>query len=59
MSVLITQTVRIFGPPGTKDIQKRLERAITVGKSLPGVTIRDMQTHGIDPYGYLFTNKGE
>ena len=57
--VLITRTIRILGPPGTKDIQKQLKHAITVGKSLPSITTLDMQTHGIDPYGYLFTNKGE
>ena len=52
---LKTETIRILGPSGTRDIQKRLEKAISAGKSLPGVRVRDMQEYGIDPYNYLFS----
>ncbi len=56
---LRTETIRILGPSGTRDIQKRLEKAISAGETLPGVRVHNMHEHGIDPFHYLFSNKGE
>jgi len=47
------QTIRIFGPGGTSDIQKRLNKALVIGKTIPGIRVLDIKTHGIDPYDYL------
>ena len=52
--ILRTENIRILGPSGTRDVQKRLEKAISVGQTLPGVRVRNMQEYGIDPYDYLF-----
>lgn len=51
---LKTETVRILGPSGTRDTQERLEKAISNGRTLPGVRVLDMKSNGIDPYDYLF-----
>ncbi len=51
---LKTSTVKILGPSGTRDTQERLEKAISDGRTLPGVTVLDMKSDGIDPYDYLF-----
>ncbi|RKU36349.1 hypothetical protein C6496_13915 [Candidatus Poribacteria bacterium] len=56
---LRTETIRILGPSGTRDIQKRLEKAIFAGETLSGVRVYNMHEHGIDPFHYLFKNKGE
>lgn len=47
------QTIRIFGHGGTSDIQKRLNEALVIGKTIPGIRVLDIKTHGIDPYDYL------
>ena len=57
--VLKTETVRILGPGGTSGTQKRLRAALAAGETLPGVRTLDMQSHGVDPYDYLFTDKGK
>ncbi len=50
---IISQTIRIFGPSGTRDIQKRLEKALVLGKTIPGIRVLNINSHGIDPYDYL------
>ncbi len=54
---VIGQTIRTLGPGGTSDIQRKLQNAISVGKTLPGVTVLNTKSHGIDPYEHLSINK--
>ena len=51
---LKTDNVRILGPSGTHYIQKQLQKLIPAGKTLPGVRVLEMQSHGINPYNYVF-----
>lgn len=49
----IRKSFRIFGPGRTRDIQKRLNEALVIGRTIPGIRVLDIKTHGIDPYDYL------
>lgn len=50
---ITAQTIRIIGPGGTRDIQKRLEKALAIGKTIPGIKVLAINKYGIDPYDYL------
>ena len=52
---LKTDAVRVLGPSGTHNIQKQLQKLIPAGKTVPGVRVLEMQSHGINPYNYVFS----